>query len=573
MLPLLQRDMTLYSLVAVAHRWGGASRGEQTSMRLFGSSCAALRHDFPSHLDEFSSRTRFEYGRPDEIALHATVLPYFLRFRADEVRDQAIALMRGSTVEPLKFILGLPAGPSRASMPLCSCDDCIREDIDAHGFAYWHRKHQLPGVFLCQQHGIPIVQSRIRIDGIGRSRFFLPNDPELLRSSAPVAKKAQFSYLQRVSALSERTLDGALPGGFSPQVLLATYMHGLKQRGLLTNGGRVRAGEFVKWMRDRYNPIADQEPFSRIVDDPSVEGMLRLVRKPRGNFHTASHLLLIDALFGDWETFIAVYTWERQMELPFCSKEEVSGRCSTAPCERELIVEELARRYQCGEGSITALARKMGMDVGTAMRWLGKLGLVEVPKRPHILTKELRIEVINAIRRGETFNQIAKDSNLSRATIDRVCCEQKGLHEVWKNANRERRRTEERAKLEAMIGGQTDFTMVELRKTRNSGYSWLSRHDKAWLKSKMQNKDVQPCTRIVKRRLRVNWEKRDQECLEALKATGGVLQLQNSDRLAPMAVLKKIPRLSFLPRLDRLPESRKYVEEILACERNRRNRK
>lgn len=33
------------------------------------------------------------------------------------------------------------------------CKECVKEDCDFHGTAYWRRSHQLPGVFWCQKHG------------------------------------------------------------------------------------------------------------------------------------------------------------------------------------------------------------------------------------------------------------------------------------------------------------------------------------------------------------------------------------------------------------------------------------
>lgn len=356
MLPILQPDMTLYSLVAIAHRWGGSSRGEQISQALFGSPGAGLRHDFPSHLGEFSRRTELAFGQPDEIALNATVLPYFLRFRLPEVQTEAIELMRGETVEPLKFVLGLPAGPSGASMPLCSCEDCIREDIDAHGFAYWHRRHQLPGVFVCPTHGHPLRRSKIRINGSGRSMLFLPNDGEIVATNTSGISDLQQPMLQRISIISASALDAPLPGGYSPQVLLATYRHGLKQQGLLTKSGRVRATDYLKWLSDRFRSVADIDMFNRIINQANLEGMLRLVRKPRWNFHSTYHLLLIDALFGSWDRFSSVYAWEHQMELPLLrhNKEWQANQVSTNNALRNKDVTNrrprvnwVARDYEC----------------------------------------------------------------------------------------------------------------------------------------------------------------------------------------------------------------------------------
>ncbi len=570
MLPILQPDMTLYSLVAIAHRWRGSSRGEQVSQSLFGSAGAGLRHDFPSHLDEFSRRTESAYGQPDDIALNATVLPYFLRFRPPEVHVEALALMRGETVEPLKFILGLPAGPSGSSMPLCTCEDCIREDKDVHGFAYWHRQLQLPGALVCANHGAPILESSMRIDGRGRSTLFLPDDPEVISTSTSIISDLQQPILQRLSILSASALNSDLPGEHSRQILLATYQHGLKQRGLLTKGGQVRAREFVKWLRDQYHSIAGLDPFNRIVDERHVEGMLRLVRKPRGNFHTVCHLLLIDALFGSWDNFTTVYAWERQMELPLLLQETTEPGEVHQLCEYETLVIELARRHKNGEGSVTALSTELGIDVSTAIRWLGKLGLMDVSRRPKVLTHEIRSEIIQSIKCGEPFRQISKTFSLSRATIDRICNEQPELQKVWRAASHERVRKVEREKFEILIRNSPDISRVELRRTKNSGYSWLSRHDKEWLKSRLPARTTNRNMQVTNRRSRVDWTLRDQECVSALKTLEATLRFENWERLKPMVVLRKIQNLSFSPRLERLPESHALVRQILARAKSHR---
>lgn len=573
MLPVLHPDMTLYSLVAIAHRWGGSSRGEQPSSALFGSPHAGLRHDFPSHLDEFCRRTGSAFGHPEDIALNATVLPYFLRFRPPEVQTTAVALMRSETVESLKFVLGLPAGPSGASMPLCSCMDCVLDDIAAHGLAYWHRQHQLPGVFVCPNHGSPIRQSSIRIGGRGRSTLFLPDDPEIIDTNTSTITCTQRPILLRLATLSAAALDRPLPGGYSPQILLATYQHGLKQQGLLTPSGQVRAGEFIKWLRDRYNSIAALGSFNRIIDEYYVEGMLRLVRKPRRNFHSACHLLLIDALFGSWEMFTSVYTWENQMELPLPLPEETGPEEEHLPSEHEKIAHELARRYKEGQGSVSALSRELGIDLNTAMRWLGKLGLIEVPRRPRVLTQEIRTEIIQSIKRGEPLRNISSSFSLSRSTIDRICNEQPNLQREWREANHERKRLVERAKLEILIRCNPDITHVELRRTPESGYRWLSRHDREWLKIKVPVKTAQCRNQVTTRRPRVDWAARDRECLSALKELEPTLHFEDSERLQPMVVmLRKLPKLTFTPRLDRLPESRTLVTEILVRAKARRNK-
>lgn len=570
MLPPLLPDMTLYSLIASAHRLNGAPRGTRFSQALFGSQNAGVRHDFPSHLDEFCARTAMTYGSPDDLVRSATVAPYFLRFRPEVVQTQVVDMMRGNTVERLKFILGMPAGPSRASIPFSYCADCVREDVAAHGFSYWHRAHQLPGVYVCQKHASAIQISSLRENGIGRTRFFLPDDREIQMTSTSPVTDSQVETLHRLATLSLAALEQPLSSGYSPQVLLATYRHGLKQNGLLTRGGRVRVAEFTNLMLGMYRSIVQLSEFNRIVGQSCIDGMLRLVRKPRGYFHTLNHLLLIDALFGSWKEFISTYEWEFQMELPLMQPVDKGYPEKRLQVEDVALISELARRYKEGEGTFTALSQKLGVDVSTAMRRLGGLGLIEIPRHPRILTAAVRLEVIQSLQAGIPLRKIAKESSLSRATIDRICNEQVGLHRAWRIANHEWKRTEARAAFESILRNNPGISCAELRKSKGCGYSWLSRHDSEWLRSTMPAGRVRTRNISSKPRMRVDWAARDLECLAALKSIESTIHFESWVRLKPRAVLRTIPKISFVPRLERLPESHALVVRILEQARIRR---
>jgi transposase-like protein len=258
--------------------------------------------------------------------------------------------------------------------------------------------------------------------------------------------------------------------------------------------------------------------------------------------------------------------------LPLFLQEATDPEEAHPACEYETLVIELARRYKNGDGSVTALSKELGIDVSTAIRWLGKLGLMEVSRRPKVLTNEIRSEIVKSIQRGDPFREIAKAHSLSRATIDRICNEQPKLQQVWRAASHERKRKEERAKFELLMKKCPQLSMTELRLTKDSGYSWLSRHDKEWLKSRMPTKSAPRSRLITKRKPRVDWTMRDHECLSALKTLEATLRFEDWERLKPMVVLRKIQNLSFSPRLDRLPESRAVVMQILAKAKDRRNK-
>lgn len=563
LLPAALPDMTLYAMLSMVEKLNGKSRAEEVSQILFGTRTAGLLHDFSSHLGEFCQRTDYVYGNPEAVALHYTLLPYFLGFQGNDIRLKALELMRGTSVERLKFVLGLPAGPSRASLPLHYCKACADTDLQNFGVSYWHRSHQVPGVSVCPDHGTPLSISTRRIDGIGRSRLFLPLDSEIVASSRQVELGNGREILLRLARLAQWILDPHFPGYTSPELLHFAYLHGLKQNGMLTRCGKVRAVEFLNWLCKRYASIASFEPFNRIVAPANVTGMLKLVRKPNRHFHTLRHLILIDALFGNWELFESVYGWERQMLLPLVA--EVNSPCIPEATGNKALAMELARRYNLGQGSVSSIARQLGLDVSSAMRWLGKLGLIDTPKRPRMLHAELRSKICDALRQGCPLVEIVKTYGISRSTLDRICHENPKLYQEWQCTAHENKKQVERKKLEAFLQVNPSASRMAIRQATGSGYIWLSKHDAQWLSSQLPKPSKPlPSKSRSTRRQRVDWDARDNECLWALQSYGGSLTFGNHERRKPMVVIRKLPKMSFVPRLDHLPKSKAWIQLYLS---------
>lgn len=565
MMPTLHPDMTFYSLLAVTKRLNGVGKAEQISQTLFSNSSAALRHDFSPNLDIFCRRTGNAFGTPVEIATNTSTLPYFLRFRPKDVHDEAYRLMAGPTVEPLKFVLGLPPGPSGAFLPLCYCNECAKEDIANYGYAYWHRKHQLPSVMVCPTHSNPLNYANLRMNGRGRSGLFLPNDNEIQKYQSTQLLGRAKPMLERLSALSSLALDQELSAPYSTNSLQATYLHGLKQHGLLSASGRIRARDFIARLTKHYEAISQFPTFDRIIGLNFAEGLLRLVRKPRVNFHTASHLIMIDYLFGDWKLFNSVYLWEQQMELPLGNipkpqSTEFSHKNLNKDLECRLF--ELAKRFNNNEGSLSSIAKLLNIDINTAMRWLGKLGLIAIPRKPKKISADIKTNVITLLKQGIPLKIISSQTGLSSSSIDRICNEEPHLQKIWKEANKEYKRQKEREKFLIFLTNNPSITLSELRQSSDSGYKWLYHNDSSWLSQHLPPKPPIKRTQVSAPKPRVNWESRDQECLAALK-TVNIENLESWERRKPKAFLRRLPKLSFSPRLDKLPKSHSWVINTL----------
>lgn len=279
-----QDDMTFYSWMGLMQLQNGTPNANALSNMLTGNISSGLRTDFPSNLSYFCQRTAHNFGNEIDIARNHTILPYFTSFKNERYWNTSVSLMSGSSVETLKFHLGLPPSNFNDYSPLKFCPECLLNDIAFYGVGYWHRVHQLPSSYLCNKHGEVLQYQPIRENGRERSLLVLPNDQHSQKISLPENAK---STLLRLALLSEYILNLKLPSSFNDMQLQHTYRHGLKENGFLTRRGFIRASDFLGKFQKHYSSIKTVQPFGDILSNHKIANFLKLLRKPRGNHHTA----------------------------------------------------------------------------------------------------------------------------------------------------------------------------------------------------------------------------------------------------------------------------------------------
>lgn len=87
------------------------------------------------------------------------------------------------------------------------CAKCINEDIEAHGFSYWRRFHQICGVDVCLQHEGPLRTSRVLND------FTVPPADHLLTSMAiepALIQAAEHGAIRRYHFIAQAILGTAI---------------------------------------------------------------------------------------------------------------------------------------------------------------------------------------------------------------------------------------------------------------------------------------------------------------------------------------------------------------------------
>ena len=123
---------------------------------LFGLPNATISWDLPQHLDHFSSiyppwHTMDLY----ELIEGHTLYPFYRIFQHRMMFPDNIGhYNRRNFIPEIQDTRYLPS-------VLRYCPSCAIEDRSRCGERYWHRAHQLPGVYLCPQHNVFLEKTTV----------------------------------------------------------------------------------------------------------------------------------------------------------------------------------------------------------------------------------------------------------------------------------------------------------------------------------------------------------------------------------------------------------------------------
>jgi Tn7-like transposition protein D/TniQ len=551
-------DETLFSLCSRYHRLSKNYKSSSTCQQLFGHKLQGLAHDFPSRIDHFSRITEGILGLSDEIIYRHSILPFYLPLLQEHIKTSAISAMQGEGIGHLKWNLGILTSRFRANHPLKACQKCLDEDIQNHQVSYWHRSHQLPGVWICPIHSVHLLSSTTKSNGVERFFWCLPNADEL---ESPFAA-SETSHPQSNAALMKLTQSSTalatLPDSFSfdPTRLQQCYLARLKDRGLVKESGlQIKPKELGVQFSEHAQALRVTPELMALPN--TVDEAIAFARKmiaPRTGTHPLRHLVWINWLFGDWEQFFEAY--ENFLE-EISSKLDLSPRKITAdnPKKTELI------RLLTNEGlTITRAAKHLEIDFGTAAAWATKAG-IKTPTRPSKMTPEIRTEMIRALNNGDDKKNIATTHDLSITTVTKLLSTEVGLSEAWHQARFRNAQESHREAWQVVIRNNPNLGVKAVRVLEPATFMWLYRHNREWL--------IEESTKLSKaprqNHSNVDWDARDETLAQQVKETALQLFEENPcKRILLWMIYQQLPDLKAkLAKLERLPLTKSAITSAL----------
>lgn len=156
---------TLYSVCARFHSLTAVRRPALTGLLLFGSHRASSKRCVPVGLTTLVRCLPHLFESEYSALQQHTHASLYLRFMTPDQAACAAAVCAGPMHLRERHPFNWASARFEQQHPLRVCPTCIVTDHDHLGYALWHLCHQLPGVWICPDHGealrlaLPATQS------------------------------------------------------------------------------------------------------------------------------------------------------------------------------------------------------------------------------------------------------------------------------------------------------------------------------------------------------------------------------------------------------------------------------
>lgn len=554
------KDELIYSAIARYHYYTGNLDCKDTLEELFGKRTIIPSLEIGSYLEVLAKNLGSNYNA-DSIIQNHTIYPFYSPFLPKDRKEELLEEIKYSDGSGLYTKLGMVAGSICKKEGIYYCPCCAKKDIDDYGEAYIHREHQLQGVFICPHDGAEL--KKYSVDKTNSSRIeFIRLDKKLLdlrdiraiddRNYEKLYKTSKDAYY-----LLQVDLDDV-----SKDMILEKYKNMLYEKGLTTTSKRVKQRELYEEFISFYGEEFLKHMESEIDDDDEYNWLRVITRGLSRTVHPIRHILMINFLCGDIETFF----------------KDIRGKFNPFgkgpwPCLNR--ASDHYRRNKVRDLKITE-DYKTRVPVGT---FSCECGFVYSRKGPDKVYEDRykvgRIKSFGGVWENKLKEYLEEEKYGLRELSRLMNCDPKTILKFKNILSQEAVKSDkpieekeqsdnfiEEYKINVLkcmeLNPQT--TRTEIRRLCKKEYIYLYRRERNWLYSNLPKKIAKVNENKV-----VDWDERDKEILNKLKKA--YKELVNSDK--PIRISKSsIGKVSGVivaleKNLDKLPETKAYLDKVV----------
>ncbi|TEB10488.1 hypothetical protein Psfp_04160 [Pelotomaculum sp. FP] len=509
------------STIARYHYYSGNVSMRETLVQVFGDRNALPSIAVPCRLKYFAGQLENEIYTPEFWIRRHTILPYYLPFMDKRRKEQVVDAVNNNGGKRLFALIGMAAGGICRKSELYYCPQCAVEDMSWYGEAYFHRVHQLEGVFVCDKHGCSLKEYPVAKEHVSRIQFvrfdFKNIDLEELGNPENQHENEDEKHITlklNDVAKAARYIINRDFTEFDNVKVHENITSWMSSKGYLTRKGHVRQRDFCHDLQNFYGLRLLELLECNIDTNKDYEWPSEAVRFPGKAIHPLRYILISLFLCGNAEGLFC--SPNRQMTK---SWNTTNSRGANTKGKYNLYDKEWEQRLVeaiKSVGSLRGIAREMSCDPKTVVKYADKLGIA------HLLNSSMKIYVPKG-KQGEA------DYSADADEIRQYVKENPGC------------------------------TRNEVRKQLYLQYMRLYKHQRDLLYTILPEKVKQlpGGTQIV------DWSVRDIETLEKAKtAYSRLLLMPEPVRISSSRLMKEMGYSSLRFYMDKLPLTKQYIENI-----------
>ncbi|MFL5628671.1 MAG: TnsD family Tn7-like transposition protein [Ktedonobacteraceae bacterium] len=531
--------------------------------------------DLPSHLETFLNRLPpGHHYTIDTLIDNHTLFPFYRPFLKRDWQQRVRECMQNNDGHVIHALLGSTHNKLYSLGYLRFCPQCVEADRKLFGECYWHRVHQLSCVRICPTHSIPLLESGVHTSNRRYGREFISAEKAVQEKYTPISIVEAFSQNFRRIARDVSWLLDHPQFSYDSDLLKTQYYSILVNQGFARHGKRLYPEELIRSFNDYYTQDFLQLIHCRIKVDDRDSWLRRAIRPGGSGTHPLHHLLLIHFLAYEAETFFNLPRTQRPFgDGPWPCLNPASDHYKqyrVLDCQWEQRAASNQGRptgtfsCECGfvysrKGPDKTSNDHFQLDHVKAYGLVWETVLQHLWYDPSITLKEiawrLQVDPITATHQALRIG---------------LSSPRPGCKKQWQLSDRpnlndtlQRRHSQEECRQAwlLLMEEHPGVGRYELIKKLPNIYSWLERNDLEWLKvhRPLSQRKVPPPRQI-------DWERRDKEVAEAVKASAH--RLKNTNGFLIKLTLTALGKdtgyqKAFARYLDKLPLTKHVLSQVV----------
>ncbi len=456
-------DETLTSFIVRQLYFSGYPHLRVAQSYYWGSDNLQINSPFPSFIPWISDN----YGiHPIELLDNHTCLNYFKPYLGQSKYELVKQALLTGDVDFVQKWLGITSNRVKEGGSLYYCPECVNDDLEQYGVAYWHRTHQLHGLITCPEHGQDLRRIQVTRREVAlppQQRFELIGNEGLLPNH--FASFSDWSLLQTDIDM------------FDYEQLTNCYRIELFNKEFACKSLRIRQKCLREDLQGYYAAELNHATWQALfATNKTYPYPCQLFYNYHDcHFHPAKHLALMAYLFSTPELFLSKYhSANKDLESHFNSHASFRER------KNDTLKSKLILSLFSQGKSLRNIAKQVKLSV-TAVKSKVIAGGGKVKCRASKIFENDRRTILRKLMTGTPTHDIAKELNLSTGAIEQVLTQHPELVEQRKHLRFRAKLVKHRKSLSLAMKKFPRYTRNQLKNKFNASYMWLFKHDKNWL--------------------------------------------------------------------------------------------